>query len=428
MANLQPPPCIRSWRAAFLTSEQTLLDRHPDLFEGCYEVLSAVLGMGSKGALAVLKRCPPLRSDAEVSVESVCARAQALAQVRGAAAAPAFGQPADGPLPSLQTAGAVGALGHMRASGQLKHNSPRPCPLLYTHPHYLLQRYGREAALKMVEAQPFLLTEQLSSQLPPALQRWEAVLRQCGVQQPAGVLSSFAGRMSYDALDPRALANRLAVERCMRLSAAQVYTEFGGLLRPLSGAYPAARLAGRLALLEQRGLLPLLVADKWAAHAQWLTQQGLPADASFQPGKPQFIWLADVAHKSDNAFFELPALRAIGGGDAGEAGGAAGTAAGTAEGGASATAPDGGAAAPSAAASATEDSAAGASAPADGPSTEASTPAASPNNSPLREAWSACLASGREEAVRLRRGLPDELRPALEPFWVRLNVRDSRYQ
>lgn len=273
----------------------------------------------------------------------------------------------------------------------------------------------------MVEAQPLLLTEQLSSQLPPALLRWEALLSECGMQQPAGLLSSFAGRMNYDALDPWALANRLAVEQCMHLSAAQVYTQFGGLLRPLSSAYPAARLAGRLALLEQRGLLPLLVADKWAAHAQWLTQQGLPADCSFQPGEPQFIGLADVAHKSDNAFSELPALRGTGGGEAG------GTA-GTAESGVPESAPDGGATAPSADASPPADSEAGDSAPADSPSTEASPPADSPSSSPLREAWSAYLAAVREEAVRLRRGLLDELRPALEPFWVRLNVRDSRYR
>lgn len=67
-------------------------------------MLSTVLGMGSKGTLAVLKRCPPLRSDTEVSVESVCERAQVLAQVGGAAAAPACGQPADGLLPFSQCA------------------------------------------------------------------------------------------------------------------------------------------------------------------------------------------------------------------------------------------------------------------------------------------------------------------------------------
>lgn len=44
-------------------------------------MLSPVLGMGSKSAIAVIKRCPPLRSDAEVSAQSIAERAQALAQV-----------------------------------------------------------------------------------------------------------------------------------------------------------------------------------------------------------------------------------------------------------------------------------------------------------------------------------------------------------
>ncbi len=276
------------------------------------------------------------------------------------------------------------------------------------------QRYGREAALKMVEAQPSLLTEQLSSALPPALQRWEAVLRQCGVQQPERVLSSFAGRLNYDALDPRALANRLALERCMRLSAAEVYSHYAGLLRPLSSAYPAARLAGRLALLERRGLLALVVPDKWAALQQWRHKRGLPHDAS-QPGEPRFISLSEVANKSDDAFFELPALR---GSANSAAGGAAGNEAGSKAGGAASGAA--GEAAP-AGASTPSASASGESAPAD-------RPADGPDSSPLREAWTAFLAAGREEAVRLRSALPDELRPALEPFFVRLKVRDERYQ
>lgn len=279
------------------------------------------------------------------------------------------------------------------------------------------QRYGREAALKMVEAQPSLLTEQLSSALPPALQRWEAVLRQCGVQQPERVLSSFAGRLNYDALDPRALANRLALERCMRLSAAEVYSHYAGLLRPLSSAYPAARLAGRLALLERRSLLPLVVPDKWAALQQWRHERGLPHDAS-QPGEPRFISLSEVAGKSDDAFFQLPALRgSANSGAGGQAGSEAGDEAGGAAGGTAGEAGE----AVSAGASTPTDTNSGESAPADRPTD-------GPSSSPLREAWTAFLTDGREEAVRLRSALPDELRPALEPFFVRLKVRDERYQ
>lgn len=226
----------------------------------------------------------------------------------------------------------------------------------------------------MVQAQPALLTDQLSNLQPLALRRWDAALRLCGVQAPAQVLSRFAGRLGFDALDPRALANRLAVERCLGLSAAEAYTQCGTYLRPLSRAYPAARLAGRLLLLEQRGLLPLLVLDKRAARQQWLQESGLSADALPQPGEPAFIGLNEVANKSDDAFFALPAVRAAG-----------------------------------------SDSTGGADA------------GAQPEGSPLQQAWSACLAAGREEAVRLHQELPAALRPPLQPFFVQLRLRDSRY-
>ena len=143
-------------------------------------------------------------------------------------------------------------------------------------------------------------TPQLLTVNTAVWQRALAVMRLCGVAHPAAVALNNFGMLYQDWLAPGRLANRLALQRCVGLSAAGVYERFGSYVATKG----AERLAGRLLYLEQRGLLHLLVADKQAAKEAWRRQQGLPASKK-ATGEPAFISVGNVAVLPDADFICL---------------------------------------------------------------------------------------------------------------------------
>ena len=123
-----------------------------------------------------------------------------------------------------------------------------------------LQEFGQEQVLRAVDKAPGLLSINTV-----VWQRALAVMRQCGVADPIAVALNSVQMLCQDFLAPARLANRLALQRCLGLSAAGVYEQFGSYVANSA----AEKLAGCLLYLEQRGLLHLLVADKQAAKAAW---------------------------------------------------------------------------------------------------------------------------------------------------------------
>ena len=126
-------------------------------------------------------------------------------------------------------------------------------------------------------------------------------MRLCGVTDPAAVALNYPQMLCVDWLAPGRLANRLALQRCLGLSAAGVYERFGGYVATTS----AERLAGRLLYLEQRGLLHLLAADKKAARRAWRQERGLPANEE-ATGEPAFISVFDCTRSDEHFKGKLP--------------------------------------------------------------------------------------------------------------------------
>ena len=132
------------------------------------------------------------------------------------------------------------------------------------HPHssralplHCLQGFGREQALHAVDMVPGLLAVNTV-----VWQRWLAVMQLCGVADPVALAFTNAQVLGQDCLAPGRLANRLALQHCMGLSAGDVYVQYGSYVAQCA----AKKQAGRLLFLEQRGLLHLLVADRKAAR------------------------------------------------------------------------------------------------------------------------------------------------------------------
>jgi hypothetical protein len=130
-----------------------------------------------------------------------------------------------------------------------------------------------------------------------------AVLRLCGVADPLAVALNNVLMLCYDWLTPGRLISQLALQRCMRLSASGVYTQFAGYV----AHYPAEKLAGRLLYLEHRSLQQLLVADKRVARQAWRLELGLPVNKR-AAGEPAIISIGDVAASTDQQFSSLPQL------------------------------------------------------------------------------------------------------------------------
>jgi hypothetical protein len=157
-----------------------------------------------------------------------------------------------------------------------------------------VQEFGREEALRMVSTAPQLLAVRTA-----VWRRALAVWGLCGVADPRAVAINCARTVYHDWLRPSVQANLLALRHYLpwQPSAAEVIERFASYV----SGFAAERLAGRLLLLEQAGLLPLLVGDKRNALQDWRLEKRLPVNKK-TAGEPLFISVANVAALSDAAF------------------------------------------------------------------------------------------------------------------------------
>jgi hypothetical protein len=157
-----------------------------------------------------------------------------------------------------------------------------------------VQEFGREEALRMLGAAPGLLTARTA-----VWRRALAVWGLCGVADPRAVAINSAQTAYQDWLRLSIQANLLALRRYLpwQPSAAEVIERFASYV----SGFAAERLAGRLLLLEQAGLLPLLVGDKRIALQDWRLEKRLPVSKK-PAGEPLFISVRDVATLSNAAF------------------------------------------------------------------------------------------------------------------------------
>ena len=137
-----------------------------------------------------------------------------------------------------------------------------------------------------------------------------AVMQLCSLteQQALGVASNNPNVLRYDWLAVGPLANRLALQLCLQLTAGEVYERHAVYIVRCS----AKRVAGRLLFLQQHSLQHLLVADKQEALRQWRRQHGFRANMR-AAGEPPLISLSDLCSLTDTKFASLPAVQAAGG-------------------------------------------------------------------------------------------------------------------
>ena len=137
-----------------------------------------------------------------------------------------------------------------------------------------------------------------------------AVMQLCGLteKQAMQVASNNPDVPRSDWLAVGPLANRLAVQRCLQLTAGQVYERHAAYVVGNS----AKRVAGRLLFLRHHSLQHLLVAKKQEALQQWRRQHGLRPERR-APAEPPLISLRDVPMLTDTDFASLPAVQAAGG-------------------------------------------------------------------------------------------------------------------
>jgi len=101
-------------------------------------------------------------------------------------------------------------------------------------------------------------------------------------------------------LAPARLANRLALERSLEMTTATVYKRYAWYVAGVG----AAKLAGRLLYLEQRGLLHLLVPKKDKPLREWRRERGLPASRRAL-GEPPYISVSNVCTLTPKHFAGL---------------------------------------------------------------------------------------------------------------------------
>ncbi|KAL4436538.1 hypothetical protein ABPG75_003677 [Micractinium tetrahymenae] len=167
------------------------------------------------------------------------------------------------------------------------------------------QVFGQEQALHMLDVAPILLT--VDSRV------WQtalAVMELCGLAQDTILLVVQSNPAMLDViwLEPRRLASRLLLERCLQLTAGQVYERHAGYVAKTG----TERVAVRLLFLQKNNLLPWLVAEKEELLKDWRRQRGFRA-ARPAPGEPPLISLRDVGKRTDAQFASLPAVQAAGG-------------------------------------------------------------------------------------------------------------------
>ena len=154
------------------------------------------------------------------------------------------------------------------------------------------QVFGRERLLSLNPRTLAGLLAANTATWPLALEVW----RLYEVADPVALALKNGQVLTYNWLHEGRLVNLLALQHCMRLSAAGVVERFATYVTKTA----LERLAGRLLLLEQQGLLPRLVPDKQAAMRQWRRERQLPGTKP-AAGKPPLIGLRDVASLPDAA-------------------------------------------------------------------------------------------------------------------------------
>ncbi|KAL4425991.1 hypothetical protein ABPG75_010007 [Micractinium tetrahymenae] len=185
--------------------------------------------------------------------------------------------------------------------GEVKEEATGTTSKVTTQATGTVKEFGREGALEMVDAAPRLLCIG-SSVCRIAL----AVMQLHGVADVAAVMQNNSHAATKNWLAVPRLMNRLALQRSMRLSAAEVYEQHAGYM----STYSAERLAGRLRFLEGAGLLEqqLLVPDKKQALQAWEREHSQSGKA-----QPAYISVREVCVLPDAQFASLPAVRAAGG-------------------------------------------------------------------------------------------------------------------
>ncbi|KAL4426262.1 hypothetical protein ABPG77_009877 [Micractinium sp. CCAP 211/92] len=126
--------------------------------------------------------------------------------------------------------------------------------------------FGQQKTLDMVGREPALLGID-SSVWQSAL----VVMQRCGLTEERAleVASNNPSALQNNWLAAGLLANRLALQRCLQLTAGQVYERHAGYI----AGHSAYRLFGRLLFLQQHGLQHLLVAEKKELLQQWRRRQ-----------------------------------------------------------------------------------------------------------------------------------------------------------
>ncbi|KAL4426242.1 hypothetical protein ABPG77_009857 [Micractinium sp. CCAP 211/92] len=165
--------------------------------------------------------------------------------------------------------------------------------------------FGQQATLELVGNTPKLLAVH-SSVWQTAL----VVMQLSGMseKQAMEVASKNAQAVYHNWLAVGPLANRLALQRCLQLTAGQVYMRHAGYVACSS----AKRLAGRLLFLKQHGLHNLLGAEKVELLQQWRRQHSFRADRP-AAGEPPLVSLRNICILNDSQFAGLPAVQAAGG-------------------------------------------------------------------------------------------------------------------
>ena len=137
-----------------------------------------------------------------------------------------------------------------------------------------------------------------------------AVMQLCGMteKQAMQAASNNSGVLRFNWLAVPPLANRLALQRCLQLTAGQVYERHAWYTVGCSDK----RLTGRVLFLQQHSLPHLLVAKKPEALQQWRRQHGFRANRRAS-GEPPLISLSNVCTLSDTEFVSLPAAQAADG-------------------------------------------------------------------------------------------------------------------
>jgi hypothetical protein len=177
-----------------------------------------------------------------------------------------------------------------------------------------MQVFGRQTACSLLSSRPNLLVVDSS-----VWQRNLEVMRLCGVADPLAAAVAHANRLPYRWLATSCVANRLAVQRCLGLSAAAAYEQYA---RYLAGS-SLQRVAGRLLFLEHIGVpawelsLSTVASLKDAAFDSWLLKRGSRSWSAFKQSELERLpaWqqlMVEAEHEAQRILAELPPEQNVG--------------------------------------------------------------------------------------------------------------------